>query len=161
PTVSNVTQEFILNLSTSLRIQEMFLKLPTEVLEAIILECAVINPSLLACLAQTCRALRALISHPTDQHIWRTIFLSIFDDPRCILSLDRGISQELVSFDWQRETQRRCRAELRMDRAAVTEMEDFDEVVDEDVADTLFDVAMSTLPATSDATSLNAEWLAE
>jgi hypothetical protein len=139
----------------------MLLELPTEVLEAIILDCAVAQPTILASLAQTCRALRALISHPTDQHLWRTIFLLNFDDPRCVLAVERGISQELVSFDWQRETQRRYRAQFRMDRAAVTEMEEFDEVVDEDVADTLFNVALTMLPATSDVTSLNAEWLAE
>ncbi|KAG8767457.1 hypothetical protein FRC16_007357, partial [Serendipita sp. 398] len=62
--------------------------IPAEIQEAIILETAILSPRTLSSLSKTCRVLNRLISKPKDQHLWRRIFLAIFDDPRPALRLD-------------------------------------------------------------------------
>src|ERR1700743_951898 len=109
----------------------MFSTLPQEIQEGIVVECALIRPSLVATLAQVCRSLRDLVSQPTDSHLWRTIFLALFDDPRKVMEIDSGGGDGESYVDWPYEAQRRFRAQIRMDRAALREMSDFDKVVDE------------------------------
>ena len=57
--------------------------LPPELIEEIIILCTLLGdvraPSTLA---QTCRAFRTLIYHQVHKHLWREIFLILFDDPR-------------------------------------------------------------------------------
>lgn len=144
----------------------MLLNLPTEIQEAIVVECALVRPSIIAALAKTCHALRLLIGIPPDHHLWRSIFLSLFDDPRPALSIQSGepLDHYAASFDWQREAQRRFRAAMRMDRAAMAEMGEFKNVVDEDVIDTLMETALLSLPVestkfVSEPASLNEAWL--
>ncbi|KAI0641699.1 hypothetical protein C8Q79DRAFT_919143 [Trametes meyenii] len=57
--------------------------LPTEVIELILISTAAGGfPEAIATFSQTCRALRDLVYGPSDQHLWREIFLTTFDDPR-------------------------------------------------------------------------------
>ena len=57
--------------------------LPTEVLESILLWCATCgHPFSVASIAQTCRQLRALVYDAKDRHLWRNLYLAVFDDPR-------------------------------------------------------------------------------
>ncbi|KAI0667551.1 hypothetical protein C8Q78DRAFT_1053852 [Trametes maxima] len=57
--------------------------LPTEVVELILISTAAGGfPAAIATFSQTCRALRDLIYGSSDQHLWREIFLTTFDDPR-------------------------------------------------------------------------------
>jgi hypothetical protein len=57
--------------------------LPPELIEEIIIICTLLGdvraPSTLA---QTCRAFRTLIYHQVHNHLWREMFLILFDDPR-------------------------------------------------------------------------------
>jgi hypothetical protein len=143
----------------------MFLNLPTEIQEAVVVECTLVRPAAIAALAKTCRALRMLIGIPPDHHLWRSIFLSVFDDPRPALSIQYGEPQGYyaASFDWQREAQRRFRAAMRMDRAAMAEIDELTNVVDQDAIDALMDTALLSLPVqfkfASQQASLNEVWL--
>ncbi|KAG8820198.1 hypothetical protein FRC17_010230 [Serendipita sp. 399] len=161
---------------------------PAEIQESIVLEVALLSPRTISSLSQTCRSLNKLISKPEDHHLWRRIFLALFDDPRPALKLNptppisrnkgkslpytqsgspkgkdaaqtatnqpatrmaESTKVAVVEFNWMLETQRRFRARIRMDRAAVAPMEDFDEIVDEDVVDTLMELATLALPASN------------
>jgi hypothetical protein len=155
----------ILDLATPRKFSEMLLNLPTEIQEAIVVECAIVRPSMIAALAKTCHALRLLIGIPPDHHLWRSIFLSIFDDPRPALSIQSGepLGHSAASFDWQREAQRRFRAAIRMDRAAMAEMGEFKNIVDQDAIDALMNTALLSSPVdsnfASEPASLNEAWL--
>jgi hypothetical protein len=52
----------------------MLTTIPVEVQEAIVVQCAAIEPGSLASLAQTNSSLRRLICQPEDQHLWRTAY---------------------------------------------------------------------------------------
>ncbi|KAI0925420.1 hypothetical protein AcV7_005672 [Taiwanofungus camphoratus] len=57
--------------------------LPAELTELILIFAAASGfPTAIANLAQTCRAFHALVYHSSDQHLWREVFLTTFDDPR-------------------------------------------------------------------------------
>ena len=62
--------------------------LPSELLEHVALSCAACgHPQSVGALAQTCRYLRDLFIYTADHHLWRSIFLTMFDDPRqCVLA---------------------------------------------------------------------------
>lgn len=139
----------------------MLPKLPSEIQEAIVVECATIRPSAIASLAQTCASLRQLIANPPDNHLWRSIFLAVFDDPRPALSVLHGkvLDSNSAAFDWQSEAQRRFRASIRMDRAAMAEMAEFSHIVDEAAIDALVDTVYLALPAGSGSPSLNESWI--
>ncbi|KAH9840610.1 uncharacterized protein C8Q71DRAFT_740270 [Rhodofomes roseus] len=69
--------------------------LPTEVVEIILVIAAVDGfPSAIGALSQTCRAFHTLTYDAADHHLWRTIFLSTFDDPRRLKYYVSG------NFDW-------------------------------------------------------------
>lgn len=56
--------------------------------------------------AQTCRRAHSVVYHPSDQFLWRELFLfHPFDDPRRSLHANPA-----TSFDWQRELTRRLKA---------------------------------------------------
>jgi len=77
--------------------------LPAELTEHIlILTVAGGFPTAIAALAQTCRALHALVYRAPDQHLWREVFLTMFDDPR-----QSGLSEKEKVFDWGKEFRRR------------------------------------------------------
>ncbi|RPD53811.1 hypothetical protein L226DRAFT_516813 [Lentinus tigrinus ALCF2SS1-7] len=59
------------------------LALPAEIVEAILTWCAATDdPCAIASLAQTCRELRSIVYAAEDRHLWRLVFLAVFDDPR-------------------------------------------------------------------------------
>ena len=69
--------------------QSCLLSLPSELLENVIVSCVenidtngdtLTHP--IAALAQTCQQLRTLIYNAVDNHLWRSLFLAAFDDPR-------------------------------------------------------------------------------
>ncbi|TCD61863.1 hypothetical protein EIP91_007812 [Steccherinum ochraceum] len=55
--------------------------LPSEVAEYLVVFLAT-HPTAIAALAQTCRFYRTLIYDTPDDHLWRSIFLTVYDDPR-------------------------------------------------------------------------------
>lgn len=138
----------------------MFSELPQEILEEIILEAAAIKPSLVATLAQTCKPLYELVCQPTDSHLWRSIFLTVFDDPRKIEAINTGEEESECWFDWNFEARQRFRAQIHMDRATIMELADFNKVIDDDAADALWEVAQTSTPATFESFR-NGPWLAE
>ncbi len=64
-----------------------FSTLPGELVEEILIACAANNdPASIAAVAATSRRLNSIIYHNTDHHLWRSLFRTLFDDPR---ELDR------------------------------------------------------------------------
>ncbi|KAH9938897.1 uncharacterized protein BXZ73DRAFT_76390 [Epithele typhae] len=87
------------------------LTLPSELLENICLSCVLQgNPLSIAALAQTCRTLRLLIYHTADSHLWRSLCLVYFDDPR----LNPGCS----TVHWRHMFTERVWTERYLDRHA-------------------------------------------
>ncbi|KAI0704395.1 hypothetical protein C8T65DRAFT_653863 [Cerioporus squamosus] len=89
-----------------------FLSLPAEVIEHILIAAAAGGfPQAIAAFAQTCRANRALVYDSPDQHLWREIYLTTFDDPRASGGgpgwgeCSQGHPQD--NFDWDTEFQER------------------------------------------------------
>ncbi|RDB18929.1 hypothetical protein Hypma_014374 [Hypsizygus marmoreus] len=95
--------------------------LPSELLEqTLILTASSRFPSAIAALGRTCRYFHRLIYHSPDNHLWRQVFLAIFDDPRPLSRLlrcanaagpmsDSGPSTD-TPFDWAGEFMRRMDA---------------------------------------------------
>ena len=90
--------------------------LPTELVENILISTAAGGfPQAIASFAQTCKAHYALVYHTADNHLWREIFLTTFDDPRasggdpgwvqCMSSHSQELLEE--TFDWSGEFKRR------------------------------------------------------
>ncbi|KAJ8581250.1 hypothetical protein M405DRAFT_938371, partial [Rhizopogon salebrosus TDB-379] len=83
--------------------------LPAELIEAVlILSAASDNPGSVAALSQTSKFFHDLIYMCPDQHLWREIFLTTFDDPRPALNHLSTISGghpsfDAHKFDWTRE----------------------------------------------------------
>ncbi|EEB91386.1 hypothetical protein MPER_10259, partial [Moniliophthora perniciosa FA553] len=89
--------------------------LPTELVERIIVVCALLeSPSSIASLSRTCRYFRDLVYDPSDNHLWREIYLSTFDDPRPVLkALKSPVPEDELpddKFDWSAQYQDRIRA---------------------------------------------------
>ncbi|KAL0947907.1 hypothetical protein HGRIS_010542 [Hohenbuehelia grisea] len=88
-------------------------KLPSEIIEHILVFAALdSSPSSIACLAATCKYLNALIYHTPDQHLWRSVFLAVFDDPRPLLQVLHspgphgvlaGLDKELADLELEEE----------------------------------------------------------
>jgi hypothetical protein len=59
-----------------------FASLPSELVEQILVLCAALDdPRSIASLAATSRRYRATVYAPENQHLWRSIYLTTFDDP--------------------------------------------------------------------------------
>ncbi|KAH9938892.1 uncharacterized protein BXZ73DRAFT_44525 [Epithele typhae] len=85
--------------------------LPSELLENVFLSCVLQrSPLSIAALAQTCRTLRVLIYDTADSHLWRSLCLVYFDDPR----LHPGCS----TVHWRHMFTERVWAERYLDRHA-------------------------------------------
>jgi hypothetical protein len=79
---------------------------PVEIVERVLAFC---HPWDVASFAQTCRLAHSVVYHPTDQYLWRELFLfHPFDDPRCSLKILQGSNS--VPLDWRRELTRRMKA---------------------------------------------------
>lgn len=67
------------------------LALPPEITETIIVWAVVAGfPTAIASLARTCRHHRAVVYNTSGQHLWREIYLAVFDDPRERRFVDSG-----------------------------------------------------------------------
>lgn len=65
----------------------VFSTLPGELVEEILIACAANNDAAsVAAVAATSRRLYSIIYDAMDRHLWRSLFLTLFDDPR---GLDR------------------------------------------------------------------------
>ncbi|KAI3609799.1 hypothetical protein WG66_007627 [Moniliophthora roreri] len=89
--------------------------LPTELVEHIVVVCALLeSPSSIASLSRTCRYFRDLVYDSSDNHLWREIYLTTFDDPRPVLkALKTPVPEEELlddKFDWRTQYQDRVRA---------------------------------------------------
>lgn len=61
----------------------LVMSLPLELTELILIFTAILGfPEAIAVVAQTCQVMRTLIYDAPDQHLWREIYLTTFDDPR-------------------------------------------------------------------------------
>ncbi|KAI0776991.1 hypothetical protein BD413DRAFT_468416 [Trametes elegans] len=93
-----------------------FSALPTEVVELILIYAAADGfAEAIAAFSQTCRAYKQLVYDSTDNHLWREIFLTTFDDPRVCgggpgwsdtHSRDVACRQD-ATFDWGKTFQER------------------------------------------------------
>lgn len=86
------------------------LKFPAEISERIL---TMSDPFAVAAMAQTCSFFRHIIYRPTDQHLWRSLFLDRFDDPRTTFSL---YGRDINRFPWAPVLQRRVRVETLLSR---------------------------------------------
>ncbi|EMD36004.1 hypothetical protein CERSUDRAFT_115937 [Gelatoporia subvermispora B] len=109
------------------------LALPTEIAEHIFVFTAAGGyPTTIAAVAQTCRTWREIVYQAADQHLWRELFLAIFDDPRvgrcadkACYSTDEQASHEGKTepkFDWGDQFRRRIWAAKHIRRT--TQLED-------------------------------------
>jgi hypothetical protein len=68
-----------------------FSSLPPELVERVLIACAAQDdPRSIAALAKTSRHYRATVYTPEDQHLWRSVYLAAFDDPRPALAARYG-----------------------------------------------------------------------
>ncbi|CAL1717319.1 unnamed protein product [Somion occarium] len=91
--------------------------LPSEILEAIIVNLSG-SPLSIAALSKTCRRFLSLIYETPDHHLWRTVFLSRYDDPRLSDRLN------LHSFDkslWRNEYTSRAWAAEQLQATDISE----------------------------------------
>ncbi|KAG1878974.1 hypothetical protein F4604DRAFT_1923660 [Suillus subluteus] len=83
-----------------------FADLPAELTEAVLVVSAASgNPNSIAALSQTSKFFYDLIYRCPDQHLWREIFLTTFDDPRPALNHLSTISggHPGLEFNWTQE----------------------------------------------------------
>lgn len=96
------------------------LTLPVEISQQAII---LLAPNDMAALAQSCRAFHGILYAETGtQHVWASVFLGIWDDPRIRIFFEQrggwfaGTPAQLraaltdIDFDWRGELQRRLRA---------------------------------------------------
>ncbi|KAF8588431.1 hypothetical protein K439DRAFT_1537923 [Ramaria rubella] len=86
------------------------LKIPAEINERIL---TMSDPAAVAAMAQSCSFFRNLIHRPVDQHLWRSLFLDRFDDPRTTYAL---YGHDWNHYPWPSELQRRIRSEILLTR---------------------------------------------
>lgn len=84
------------------------LVIPQEITELTLLFC---SPSDISSFSQTCRAARHLV-YGNDQHLWRRLFLALFDDPRSLFKNTCLTNNADSHFDWMNQLQRRWKAML-------------------------------------------------
>lgn len=87
------------------------LALPSELIESVLI-CSC-SPRTVASVSQTCRALHTLVYASPDSHLWREIFLTIWDDPRPALEHRSLVDPRIdpVAWDWGTEYRRRASAD--------------------------------------------------
>ncbi|KZT20516.1 hypothetical protein NEOLEDRAFT_1182475 [Neolentinus lepideus HHB14362 ss-1] len=64
----------------------------------------------LLALSLTCRQLHRVLAAPPDGHLWREIYLGVWDDPRRALSLRSPTSIGISDIDWEDDFKVRIRA---------------------------------------------------
>ena len=117
------------------RVRPSLLSLPPELIEEVIIISAHLgDPRIAATLSQTCHPFRFLVYHQSHKHIWREMFLVIFDDPRPALDLriqgraplraldpsnkGKGKSGNCLDFPWEDEYKQRIWTEVFILRRA-------------------------------------------
>ena len=115
------------------RVGPSLLLLPPELIEEVIIISAHLgDPRIAATLSQTCHPFRSLVYHQSHKHIWREMFLIIFDDPRPALDLrvqgraplrpldpdGKGKSGNSLDFPWEDEYKQRIWTEVFILRRA-------------------------------------------
>lgn len=143
--------------------------LPFELIEEIIVITTLLGDTRAAAtLSQTCRSFRALVYHPFHKHLWREMFLAVFDDP--FLSRDvrnygrapRSNKRKFSScssedvFPWEAEYKRRIWTEsfiLRRTRPSQdsSELPPSSDVEVQTVLQTLLRVISTAAPLPNDA----------
>ena len=86
------------------------LKIPAEINERIL---TMAEPSAVAAMAQSCSFFHNLIHRPVDQHLWRSLYLTRYDDPRASYKLYGGNTDH---FPWASELKRRTRTQTLLTR---------------------------------------------
>ncbi|KAI0789986.1 hypothetical protein C8Q75DRAFT_806636 [Abortiporus biennis] len=102
------------------------LNLPTEILESIILQFTHF-PQDITSFASTCKSIYSIIYKSSDNHLWRSLFLSQYDDPRScptiLLSrLRRNPQDETMLYDWGLQLKRRTWALKWWTRASLSNL---------------------------------------
>ncbi|KAG9312691.1 hypothetical protein JVU11DRAFT_7109 [Chiua virens] len=109
----DLTTMMILPTTTTIS-PSMFITLPSELIEAVLVSAA--SPRTVAAVSQTCRALYALVYASPDSHLWRELFLGMWDDPRpaleCRGRVDPRVLRAGLEWDWGVEYRRRIDSEL-------------------------------------------------
>ncbi|CAL1701796.1 unnamed protein product [Somion occarium] len=105
--------------------ESRLVNLPSELVEHTLVFTASLGfPEAIAAVAQTCRDMRTLIYGASDQHLWRELYLMVFDDARLALDADRqdGGPDQIrgrdadTDFDWGAEFSRRVWAKNYIQR---------------------------------------------
>ncbi|KAI0337130.1 hypothetical protein BDW22DRAFT_1433579 [Trametopsis cervina] len=104
-----------MTLATSMRVSPL-VDLPSELIESIIISATALGfPTAASVVGQTCRAMRGLVYEGVDQHLWRELFLAMFDDPRIVINADRAEQQRffrLAGDEYVRKALDEARQEL-------------------------------------------------
>ncbi len=113
--------------------------LPGEVAEVVIISLAGC-PSSIAALSQTCKSFHGLICSPPDDHLWRELTLTLFDDPRDSLPLRLSPASEDVSrYQWRTAYQQRARM--------ISRLEGIDQCSDSGAPSPTYDTRLDLFPA--------------
>ncbi|KAF8167815.1 hypothetical protein B0H34DRAFT_683143 [Crassisporium funariophilum] len=90
-------------------------RVPVELNQHILSFC---HPWDAASFSKCCRASYALVYNPTDQHLWRQLFLANFDPPHIIDDARRnvGLTSRTTPLDWKSNLTTRMKAELTLFR---------------------------------------------
>lgn len=137
--------------SSSSQNTPMLLKIPIEINERIL---TMSEPAAVGAMAQSCTYFRNLIHRPVDQHIWRSLFLEKFDDPRPIYILN-GMDANV--YPWASSLQDRVRAERLLSRPSGFRSLSFE---DQDfVLRILTDTIFYSPTAASWISSLDLQWV--
>ncbi len=125
---------------------------PPEIMGQILTE---LDPTDVASVSQTCSAYFDFIYHPTNELLWRELYLSqILDDPRTCLSL---LGHRLPEIGWRDQVKRIIRARTVVRNPGLCRIEERCAVMQ-----TLLDVAVHTKPrreVSSGDLSYNHVWL--
>ncbi|KAG6853500.1 hypothetical protein C0991_003774 [Blastosporella zonata] len=96
----------------------MILALPPELVEETLVIAAALGfPAAIAAFGCTCRHFNRLVYHTADNHLWRQVFLTTFDDPRQVLrrignaTTTGPVDDDMdVMYDWAEGFQSRVKA---------------------------------------------------
>lgn len=91
------------------------LAVPVELGQHILSFC---HPWDVAAFSQTCHAAFVLVYHPTDQYLWRQLYVTQFDVPKLSTSPSSSMREK---FEWKKELTNRMKVELALFRGPASE----------------------------------------
>ena len=112
------------------------------------------DPITVAAMSRSCSFFHNLVHQPVDQHLWRSLFLAKFDDPRPTFTINGGNSNK---YPWASELKRRVRSETLL-----TRRKPFASLSHEDqrlVLRTLIDVIFNSPTPAAQEYSLDLDWV--